>query len=1044
MRFGGVTLACLALACLLSFPIRFAAAQVQPPSEKLLITASRAYTWTDPTGASVVQLEGPVTIELDRATLTARQAVIWLTREREAPPSRQRAEVVLIGDAAVRQRGVARSGDRLYVTAEVEGRIRFTAEERVPADQSDSPLYRDAAAIRAGTVAGTTTQPAGPQTRPTEAGPPAEPVVPEGSRQRPQPQDAAPATVTPAPGQGQPDPLLPPRDFGPAGPPAGPPTGREPGTGAGGAPTAPPGPMPAGVPLAPSVAPGPARRYLEISGNLETVDTADGTVAAVFDAPITLVETRADGTVLELRADRAVMFTPLESLKDAAKLGDVSQVRDAVTAAYLEGDVRIIVTPASGAAGEQRLEAERVYYEFATDRAILTDAVIHTLEPRRQIPITVRAKTVRQLSQGEFRARGVALSTSSFALPSYEINAGQVYVRNVDTGDPRQGSRTHFRAQNATFRAFGFPFFYLPYAAGSLTERGQPLRSIGGGNSTAFGTSIETEWGLFETLGRVPPRDLDITYDLNYYSDRGPAGGVGADYSGGFLTDVDKERWTFKGEIDSFFVYDEGLDDFGRGLLRQGEDQELRGRALWEHQHFFPGDYQLQLRAGYVSDETFLEQWFERDFDEDLPHDLSAYVKRQRDNEAYTLFANVQPNNVVTTSDFLQEQFEVEHLPEVGYRRYGDSFWNDRLTTFSENTAGFLRFNTTGASLEDQGFVIPGRPPGIPSVGFTGVDEDAVFRGDFRQEIDYPLALGRFKLVPYVMGRYTGYTDSPDGGTKNRLTAGTGARLGTAFWRVDDTVRSRLFDLNRLRHVIEPELHLFTSASTVDRGELFIYEEDVDAVNDLSAAQIALRQRWQTKRGGPGRWRSVDVFTLNVEANFFANQPDEDELEPTGFRGLFFWGLPEASVPRNAVNADASWRISDNTVVLADAQYSIDEEKLATAAVGLVVRRDERLSYFVGNRYIDELNSNITTVAGTYQINPKYTVALGQSFDFGLGENVSSSAAVIRRFDRFIVQARVFHNSTNDQSGFGFNIFPTGLGYGLDSDVVGSVFRERR
>ena len=73
--------------------------------------------------------------------------------------------------------------------------------------------------------------------------------------------------------------------------------------------------------------------------------------------------------------------------------------------------------------------------------------------------------------------------------------------------------------------------------------------------------------------------------------------------------------------------------------------------------------------------------------------------------------------------------------------------------------------------------------------------------------------------------------------------------------------------------------------------------EPIDAINDISAAQIALRQRWQTKRGGPGRWRSVDFFTFNVEGNFFANQPDDDELAPTRFRGLFFDSLPEASIP---------------------------------------------------------------------------------------------------------------------------------------------------
>lgn len=225
---------------------------------------------------------------------------------------------------------------------------------------------------------------------------------------------------------------------------------------------------------------------------------------------------------------------------------------------------------------------------------------------------------------------------------------------------------------------------------------------------------------------------------------------------------------------------------------------------------------------------------------------------------------------------------------------------------------------------------------------------------------------------------------------------------------------------------------------------MYVYEENVDAIHDLSAMQVALRQRWQTKRGGPGRWRSVDFFTLNLEANLFANQPNDDERAPVGFRGLYFPSTPEASVPRNSANADATWRISDNTAILADVQQNLDKNRLATAGVGLLVRRDERLTYFLGNRYIDELTSNITTIALSYELSPKYLITASQSYDFGLAQNVSSSLGVIRQFDSFFVQVSVSHDSTSDQSSFNFNLFPKGLGYGVNAEQLGSVFRNKR
>jgi len=46
------------------------------------------------------------------------------------------------------------------------------------------------------------------------------------------------------------------------------------------------------------------------------------------------------------------------------------------------------------------------------------------------------------------------------------------------------------------------------------------------------------------------------------------------------------------------------------------------GRFSFEHQHFFPADWQFQFRFGLVSDPTFLEYWQEGQFNDGLPHDF--------------------------------------------------------------------------------------------------------------------------------------------------------------------------------------------------------------------------------------------------------------------------------------------------------------------------------------------------------------------------------------------------------------------------------------
>jgi len=778
------------------------------------------------------------------------------------------------------------------------------------------------------------------------------------------------------------------------------------------------------------------------AGQTDVIDTEEGTVALAAWNGVKIFARQSTGDVIELQAQRAVLYTALESLHDVSRQEKRERGTQKVTAVYLEGDARIEYLPSKPGSGEQRLLADRVYYEFATDRAILLNAVMHTVDPARQVPFIVRAKTMRQLSKGEYESKNVQLTSSAFAVPSYSIAADRLYVRAEATGDPQFPQVINFEGTDATFQAFDVPFFYLPVISGSVGDRPGAMRDIAVGHRTDQGYGFLSQWGLFETLGQIPPRDLDAAYRIDYFSKRGPGVGLDAAWGGGFLTEPAHQPWNFLGDLRSYFIYDKGTDmDYGRLPVKpDGLGYAPRGRIIFEHEHFFPSDWEAQVRLGYTSDPTFLEEWYPREMYQEGPEDLSGYLKRQRDSEAFTLLAEAQPNRLITSSDRMAEQFDVERLPEVGYRLIGESFADDHLTLFSDNDAAGLDFQPTRATLRQQGFQPPGITPGIPALGTTGVTTSTTWRADFRQEVDFPVNAGHFKVVPYVVGRYTEYSQSVGGGEKARLFGVVGARLDTSFWKVDRTARSDLFDVHQLRHVIEPEVNVFASGTTVDRTRLFEYDQPVDEINDVSAVELGLRQRWQTMRGGAGRWRSVDLFTLDVDAEFYSNKPLRKFLQPFDFRGLYFNSLPEASVPRDAVNINGSWRISDNTVILADAQYNLDESKVATAAVGVLVRRDIQQSWYVGSRYIADLNSNITSIQFDYQISPKYTIVLGQDFDFGLGQNVSSSVAIIRSFDRFILEVSGYHNQIGNQTGINFNIFPLGFGQGLGTGSLQGPF----
>jgi hypothetical protein len=85
---------------------------VQPPAASLVISGKAASTWADRggSGASIVQVAGPVTIEIERTTLSARDAVVWIEAVRPTPggpamrPGDEQVTVALLGDAKVQRR----------------------------------------------------------------------------------------------------------------------------------------------------------------------------------------------------------------------------------------------------------------------------------------------------------------------------------------------------------------------------------------------------------------------------------------------------------------------------------------------------------------------------------------------------------------------------------------------------------------------------------------------------------------------------------------------------------------------------------------------------------------------------------------------------------------------------------------------------------------------------------------------------------------------------------------------------------------------------
>ncbi len=930
------------------------------------ISGSQVYAFQD-AGRTVTMVLGDFRLALAGRVVTARNGVLWVQTDQQGGVTRHTLTVYAEGDATVREPdGPVTRDAAMLITVRLQGRVLTT--NVLPGESlKQYPLYERAAAFR---EAARAVPPRGqPPLLIRRATPPPPPAP--GPSAAPDGPAAAPDAATPE----APAPVPPP-----------PPDAVESDT------PVEPVYFHAGQvvsePLAPEDPNGPER------GAVQRVVVARENVYLSQGNP-------DSDLFLEVRAQRAVIFTarrpPTEgggppTTPDVGGVGTDLPTADpnqddweeTIVGAYLEGDVVI-------ARGERYLRGERAYYDFVANRALMPHAVFRTRQEQRNIPIFIRAEEARLLSARELWFRDARLSSSDFYTPTYHIGVAELYVMDQTPYDAKGmqiGERSYqAEMKHTTFNVRTLPLLYLPYQAGDLTDTDVPLRSLQMGKDGEFGFGVESRWHLFRLLGLVQPKGFKAYLDADFY-ERGLMLGASNRYA----------RDTFTGYDLIYGMWDRKQKD------TFGEDREdiaapdTRGRFLARHKHFLPNNWQLQLEASYVCDENFLEEFFNSEFWSGKEQETLAYAKKQEENWAFTSLLKVRLNDW---------QSQAESMPDLGFHVIGESVADDLLTLYSESHAGLKRFR-------------PGDDDDDPSSRIFA-------RGDTRNEVDFPLHFGPLNVMPYAVGRATYWDDARPQGEKCRPYGQLGVRANTHLWRIYDGVESRLFDVHGLRHILTPELDAFTScAGGVTPDELFPLDPDIEQyIERKSGVALRLLQRWQTKRGTPGALRTVDWMRLDVTAAWY-DADSEDDLPGDG---RFFFSRPEHSIARDHVNVDYAWNVSDATTLLFDTNYDMRSGNLERINGGIAVRRDPRLSYFLGVRAIDEMDTVIATAGASYQVNRKYTLSAFQQYDFDWksGWNHASSLTIVRKWPRWYTAFTVSYSETNDQFDFLITVWPEGV-----------------
>ena len=719
---------------------------------------------------------------------------------------------------------------------------------------------------------------------------------------------------------------------------------------------------------------------------------------------------------MSLQADQAVIFLSKDQQHDQV-FSTLNTT--AVSGVYLEDNVQITD-------GSYNIRAPRAYYDTQRNKAVILDAVMYTWSVKNQVPLYMRAEKIMQLSQTQWQANEAQLTTSEFAEPHFSIAARTITL--TQKTDKQGNAEYRYAAKDVGVKWGNARLFGGAKMSGNAQEI--PLKSINMSYSGNNGPILRTTWDTFMILGRDKPEDVQSTLAMDYRGQHGV----------GFGLDLSYDKSNMFGDHHGYvLLHDDGKDEIGgRNIIEH--DGELRGYYQGQHRSFLDEGWELSLELGYVSDETFLEEFYENQAEIQKSYETSLYLKKQEHQTAMTLLTSYDINDfTVNTSQLQYQGYTVSKLPELGYYSIGESWLNNRLTYYGETRASRMRVQAGDDSPSDRGFtaaqsmLLFGRPSTTSfrdAYSATNTPSGYVLRLDSRHEIQAPMKAGPLNVVPYAVGRVTAYDDdfkAFNGNDENiRLWGSVGVRAHTQFNKTVSNIDSRLFDIHQLRHIVEPSIDVSFSDTNVNAIDLPVYDYDVERLRDGMTVAFGLRNTLQTKRGGPGRWRTVDWLTVDSR---YVVSSDDAEQNPNAL-ARYFGYRPEYTRGGDYFHTSVAWMISDSLASVGEFTYDFDQDKLTQWRMGLSLVHTPVLTTFVDYEEIDTLDTRLFTYGFTYKITSKYAMAFQHRLDFSNAgdEQRSIDVTLIRELPRWKLIGRYRYDEINGDQTFGIMLLPVGLG----------------
>lgn len=755
---------------------------------------------------------------------------------------------------------------------------------------------------------------------------------------------------------------------------------------------------------------------------------------------------------LQLSAESGVIFLEkgtLAALKGGGAAGTIRALD--IAGIYLEGDV--VATDF-----QYTIRCRHIYYDLVHNKAHAADAVLRTTDRKGDV-LVARAAEMQQVAGRQWRVGESTLSQSEFFVPHLSVGVSRATVTQT------AGGESYVIADDVTGRVGRMPFFWMPSVQGSLDRL--PIKTVQLGYGDPEGVTFGVELDPFILLGLKPERGLDAAVEVGVQSEYGVNADLRAsgDHGG---------AWT----ADLFGVYDFKNPEQTANSGYVTSANEWRGMVTADWVLQSSPDTDLRLQLGVQSDPTLVSIFRPDDYQERRPYETAAWTTSSSDNAVFDFGASISANDWVSTMwQLASRPYTAEKYPELNYRRFGDKVFGGAVTWSSEYTGSLMSLNLQNTDSAEIG-ADPDAFSTNPAFAATnnvrqayegaGYDENIRGRVATRQELALPLDLGDVRVTPFASGNGMGYffddfkDYSANSDSFRALMAG-GVRASTTFTASYDSVRSRLLDIERLRHVVKPYGMAWYGWDSNDLTNYPIYDQEWEGWSGGAVGQAGLDQRLQTMRGGPGNWRSVDWVT--VDAGVVVDDRGNDLQRTTsatdtfGLKNFqsplpsFYAWRPEYSQWGDHLYGTGTWALGDALSLYGMVTWMLEErdsegDDLAQSSVGFKIAQSPAVTWYAEYRFVNTFDDtglypDDELLAGgmQYQVSENYNIALAGQYDFLAETFRSATGSITRQFPDFAVSVNGGYDLITDSYSFGVGVSLGGNAASVNSGML-SAFSE--